>query len=154
MIRRTVFSQAKIIDDLLDLSRLNTGKLQLNLGPVDWPALIQRIIPAVQADAQAKELVVGVAIEPRAVMIWADWVRVEQIVWNLLSNAVKFTRAAMRSTCASRWKATWHGSTSPTPAVASSRTFLPMSSRCSARQAMTRRAGRADSASACRWSGT
>ncbi len=93
VIRRTVFSQAKIIDDLLDLSRLNTGKLQLNLGPVDWPALIQRIIPAVQADAQAKELVVGVAIEPRAVMIWADWVRVEQIVWNLLSNAVKFTRA-------------------------------------------------------------
>ena len=91
VIRRTVLSQAKIIDDLLDLSRLRTGKLSLNFAPIDWAAIIERLADAVQSDARAKDLAVSVEIDAEASIVFADAVRVEQIVWNLLSNALKFT---------------------------------------------------------------
>ncbi len=91
VIRRTVFSQAKIIDDLLDLSRLHTGKLSLSFARIDWAGIIERVVEAVRPDAEAKGLELVTGLDSRAAMVMADWVRVEQIIWNLLSNALKFT---------------------------------------------------------------
>jgi two-component system CheB/CheR fusion protein len=91
LIRRTVASQAQIIDDLLDLSRVNTGKLALHRGTVDWAVGVETIVSAMRDEAAAKGVELSVDFGERPVMIDADPVRVEQIVWNLLTNAVKFT---------------------------------------------------------------
>jgi two-component system CheB/CheR fusion protein len=91
IIRRTVLTQARIIDDLLDLSRLHTGKMQLVCTPLAWLPIIQRAIDAAQVDAQAKGLTVTGQLDEEASLVYADPARVEQIVWNLLSNALKFT---------------------------------------------------------------
>ncbi len=93
VIRRTVLSQAKIIDDLLDLSRVKTGKMTLNIEPVDWGGVVRPIASALASDTAAKEITVTLDVPVEPVMVAADAVRVEQIVWNLLSNATKFTSA-------------------------------------------------------------
>lgn len=90
-IRRTVNSQSQIIDDLLDLSRLTTGKMALNRCAMRWQPVLERIVEALQADARSRELTL--AVEAEDSVIFADAVRVEQIVWNLVSNALKFTPA-------------------------------------------------------------
>ncbi|MEJ8852779.1 ATP-binding protein, partial [Variovorax rhizosphaerae] len=88
-IRRTVHAQAQIIDDLLDLSRLQTGKLALNRSPVRWRPIIERITDALRKDAEAKQL--SLSVQAEDLVLFADVVRVEQIFWNLASNALKFT---------------------------------------------------------------
>ena len=93
VIRRTVLSQAKIIDDLLDLSRVRTGKLGLSKTTIEWSAIIERVVGAIERDVAAKRIELECEIDPAASSINADSVRVEQIVWNLLSNALKFTPA-------------------------------------------------------------
>jgi len=88
-IRRTVQGQARIIDDLLDLSRLSTGKLALHRAAVSLRAVVMRIVEALAAQAESK----GVALRVKGedLTIDADDVRLEQIVWNLVNNAIKFT---------------------------------------------------------------
>ncbi|HEX6704278.1 MAG TPA: response regulator, partial [Albitalea sp.] len=98
IIRRTVISQAQIIDDLLDLSRINTGKLALNRSAVDWSASIDTIVSSMRSDAAARGVTLATDLEGEAVRVDADPVRVEQIVWNLLTNAVKFTPSGGRVT--------------------------------------------------------
>lgn len=93
-IRKTVMSQAQIIDDLMDLSRVNTGKLALHPEPVDLTGVVQGIATAMHGDAQGKGVALAVVGEP--LVVHADRVRTEQIVWNLLSNALKFTPAGGR----------------------------------------------------------
>ncbi|HJV53798.1 MAG TPA: chemotaxis protein CheB [Noviherbaspirillum sp.] len=93
IIQRSILSQAKIIDDLLDLSRLSTGKLTLALSPVDLSATLNAITEVAQGDAAAGKLKLSVGGSESPVIIHADPVRVEQIIWNLLSNAIKFTPA-------------------------------------------------------------
>ena len=91
-IGRAVVSQSRIIDDLLDLSRINTGKLALNLAPFDLAEAVNSIVESMQADTAAAPRTVNVVGTDQPMMIEADGVRVEQIVGNLLSNALKFTR--------------------------------------------------------------
>ncbi len=90
-IQRAVAGQAKIIDDLLDLSRVRTGKLALRFAPVEVASVLQAVAAASAADAAAGEIELSVAGTDAAVMIYADAERVEQMVWNLVRNALKFT---------------------------------------------------------------
>lgn len=91
LIRRTVASQAQIIDDLLDLSRVNTGKLALHRSTVDWTVGVETIVSAMRDEAAGKGVALTIDLAERPITIDADPVRIEQIVWNLLTNAVKFT---------------------------------------------------------------
>ena len=93
-IQSSVRSQARIIDDLLDLSRVNTGKLKLKLGPVIVQNIIEEVVGVLAAESHEKDLAIELDLPPRGsdpLVAEGDPVRVEQIIWNLLSNAVKFT---------------------------------------------------------------
>ncbi|MFM0005443.1 chemotaxis protein CheB [Paraburkholderia dipogonis] len=90
-IRRSVISLAKIIDDLLDLSRVRTGKLALERSRVDIAAITASVASAIEADALSHQVEVNVEGAAEPFLIDADAVRFEQILWNLVSNAVKFT---------------------------------------------------------------
>ena len=89
-IKRAVASQTRIINDLLDLSRIRTGKLRLNRVPVDLGELVQTTAQAAVNDVAGKKLTLDASCEA-GVLCNGDRIRMEQIVWNLLSNAVKFT---------------------------------------------------------------
>lgn len=91
-IRGAVRSQAKLIDDLLDLSRVRTGKLQLRLETVGVEA-VEAIVRMAGADAERKGVALSWMCKSPNLQMWCDRVRVEQIVWNLLNNAIKFTPA-------------------------------------------------------------
>ncbi|WP_157271366.1 CheR family methyltransferase [Azohydromonas aeria] len=95
-IRRTVRSQAQIIDDLLDLSRLRTGKLALHRTGTDAATLVRGIAEALQEEAAQRQVQLVLALAEEPLVLDADPVRIEQVVWNLLSNALKFTPAGGR----------------------------------------------------------
>src|SRR5579884_206932 len=82
---------AKLIDDLLDMSRIIAGKLRLEPRPVRLPPVIHAAVDVVRPAAEAKGVHVEVAIEAEAAVVSGDPERLQQIVWNLVSNAVKFT---------------------------------------------------------------
>jgi two-component system, chemotaxis family, CheB/CheR fusion protein len=90
-IQRSVENQVKIIDDLMDLSRLHTGKLSLHRGQVDLGACVAAMIEVVKPDALQKRI--AIVFEPGSgkLIVHGDKVRIEQIIWNLLNNACKFT---------------------------------------------------------------
>ncbi|MDR5753273.1 MULTISPECIES: CheR family methyltransferase [unclassified Caballeronia] len=90
-IRRSVIGQSKIIDDLLDLSRVRTGKLALQVAPVDIAAVLHTVVEASAIDARANDIRLKVTGADKPAMIEADPVRVEQILWNLVRNAIKFS---------------------------------------------------------------
>lgn len=90
-IQKSIFGQAKIIDDLLDLSRLSTGKLTLALSEVDLSALVRSIVEVAQVDGHGSKHRISLSSADKPIMVHADSVRIEQIVWNLVSNAIKFT---------------------------------------------------------------
>ena len=93
-IRRTVAGQARIIDDLLDLSRARTGKMMMSVEQTSLRDLVGPIVEAARVDADAKQVALAHAFDASdELTIACDPVRVEQIVWNLLSNAIKFTDA-------------------------------------------------------------
>lgn len=96
MIRQSVLGQAQIIDDLLDLSRINTGRLRLQLRGFDLRETVRTIVAAMADEAAGKRIALSLFEPGEALPIEADPVRVEQIVWNLLSNALKFSSAGDR----------------------------------------------------------
>ncbi|MFL6673518.1 MAG: CheR family methyltransferase, partial [Massilia sp.] len=95
-IRSSVLSQAKIIDDLLDMSRVRTGKLSLSMAPVELGPVVQAIVDAARDDPAAAGLDISVSGTTDGQCVLADQVRIEQVVMNLLNNAVKFTPAGGR----------------------------------------------------------
>jgi PAS domain S-box-containing protein len=90
-IDRNVRAQAQIIDDLLDVSRIISGKLRLDVRLVDPGEVIYAVAESMRPAAEAKDIRLRVLLEPGAGPVSADPDRLQQVVWNLVSNAVKFT---------------------------------------------------------------
>jgi signal transduction histidine kinase/ActR/RegA family two-component response regulator len=90
-IERNAKAQAQLVEDILDVSRVITGKLQLNIGPADVASIINAAIDSVQPAATSKAIEIEVTLDPLIRHIAADANRLQQIVWNLLANAIKFT---------------------------------------------------------------
>jgi PAS domain S-box-containing protein len=90
-IERSIKSQTKLIDDILDVSRIVTGKLQLASAPVRVAALIEAAAETIRPSVMSKGLELTVDIAPIEGVILGDATRLQQVIWNLLSNSVKFT---------------------------------------------------------------
>ncbi len=90
-IERNARSQAQLIDDLLDISRIITGKIRLNVQTVELLSVIEATIDTVRPAADAKNIRLQSVLDPAAGPVLGDSERLQQIVWNLLSNAIKFT---------------------------------------------------------------
>lgn len=90
-IDRNAKVQAQLIDDLLDVSRIVSGKLNLDVRPLDISSVTRAAINVVRPAADAKNITLDYWAEPGLGAISADSARLQQIIWNLLSNAVKFT---------------------------------------------------------------
>jgi signal transduction histidine kinase/ActR/RegA family two-component response regulator len=90
IIERNARQQAELIDDLLDISRIVTGKLQLELRPLDFGIIVSTVAESLRPGAEAKGVCLQVKA-PEKAMVKGDPDRLRQTVWNLLANAVKFT---------------------------------------------------------------
>jgi len=91
VIERNAAAQRQIIEDLLDVSRIVTGKLRISTQPVDLLLVIHAAIDAVRPAAEAKEISISTHIAAPDSIVRADVDRLQQVFWNLLANAVKFT---------------------------------------------------------------
>jgi len=92
-IERNARTQSRLIDDLLDMSRIISGNLRLDMELVDLATVTDTVLASLEPTAQAKQLTVGGGRGPRRALVLGDASRLQQIVWNLLSNAFKFTPA-------------------------------------------------------------
>ena len=92
-IRRNVQLEARLIDDLLDLTRITRGKIELRFEGVDAHAAIREALAIARPDSEAKNLRISLSFKARKHHIWADPIRIQQVFWNLINNAVKFTPA-------------------------------------------------------------
>jgi PAS domain S-box-containing protein len=91
IIRRNALAQSQLVSDLLDLSRLQMGKVALNQQPVSLSTIITDAIETVRAEATGKRIALNIAMDDEILVIEGDPVRLGQVAWNLLNNAVKFT---------------------------------------------------------------
>jgi len=89
-IERNAKAQAQLIGDLLDVSRIITGKLRLDFKPVELPRVIDAALESVRPAADAKGIQLAVDLGPLAFPVLGDADRLQQVVWNLLSNGIKF----------------------------------------------------------------
>jgi signal transduction histidine kinase len=96
VVERNARSQVQIVADMLDVSRIITGQMQLALVPVDLPRVIRSGCEALAGAAAAKNVELQIEVEPLHGDVYADATRMQQIVWNLVSNAIKFTPAGGR----------------------------------------------------------
>jgi PAS domain S-box-containing protein len=90
-IERNARAQAQLVSDLLDISRVITGKLRINARPVDLTNSLNSALESIRPAAEAKQIQLEVEREPYATVVTGDADRLQQVFWNLLSNAVKFT---------------------------------------------------------------
>ena len=90
-IQRNAQAQARLVESLLDLSRIMAGKLELNLDRVDVSELVDAAVDALRPEAEAKGVTLDVVVPRHTVGLVGDGARLQQVLWNLLSNAVKFT---------------------------------------------------------------
>ena len=90
-IRRNVQLQARLIDDLLDLTRVTRGKIELRFERVDGHAAIREALTMTEPGIAERRLKVTTELKAKKHHIWADPIRIQQVFWNLINNAVKFT---------------------------------------------------------------
>jgi CheY-like chemotaxis protein/two-component sensor histidine kinase len=91
IIERNAKSQAQLIDDLLDVSRIMTGNLRMETQPIELRPIIEAALSAVRPAAEAKGIQLLMVLQPWATPVLGDATRLQQVIWNLLTNAVKFT---------------------------------------------------------------
>jgi PAS domain S-box-containing protein len=91
VIERNARVQAQLIDDLLDMNRITSGKIRLDIQRIDLATIIQSVLETVRPAAVARQIAMESRIEPVRGAMMGDAARVQQIIWNLLSNAIKFT---------------------------------------------------------------
>ena len=91
VITRNARLQAQIIDDLLDMSRIVSGKIRLDLRQIDLASVVELAVETARPNAEAKGVRLQTVLDPSAGKIVADPSRLQQVFWNLLSNAIKFT---------------------------------------------------------------
>src|SRR4030095_4624941 len=91
IIERNARSQARLIDDLLDVSRIITGNLQLDVRPLNVAPIVKAAIEALRPAAAAKGIQIQVDLDPQRCLVSGDPNRLRQVVWNLLMNSIKFT---------------------------------------------------------------
>lgn len=92
-IKRNAETQAKLVQDVLDLSRLRSGKLNLNRELVSVMACVNNAVDTVRYEAAEKKITIAVNAADEGVTVDADPIRLQQIVWNLLNNSIKFTQS-------------------------------------------------------------
>ena len=92
MIERNARAQARIVEELLDISRITAGKLDFNRQPTELLSIIQSAIDLVRPSTEALGIELKTSLEQPPRLIWCDRDRIQQVIWNLLSNAIKFTR--------------------------------------------------------------
>jgi PAS domain S-box-containing protein len=90
-IERNARSQARLIDDLLDVSRIITGNLRLDLHPLNLAPIVEAALDALRPTADVKGMKLQTRFEPGQCLVKGDPNRLRQVIWNLLSNAIKFT---------------------------------------------------------------
>lgn len=93
-IERNARSQARLIDDLLDVSRIITGNLRLDLNPLNLAPIVAAAVDALRPTADAKGIQLHTNFSPTTLLVRGDANRLRQVIWNLLSNAIKFTPRA------------------------------------------------------------
>jgi len=102
VIHRNIELEARLIDDLLDLTRIIKGKLRLNVEMVDVHALVQNVLDICRADISSKRLLLVVDLHAAAHHVKGDSARLQQVFWNLVQHAVKFTPEGGTVTLSSR----------------------------------------------------
>jgi PAS domain S-box-containing protein len=95
-ITRNAEAQSRLIDDLLDVSRIVAGKMRLEFRSIDLRAVVEAAVDAVRPAAEAREIRLETVLDPQAGPVQGDADRLQQIIWNLVMNAVKFTPKAGR----------------------------------------------------------
>ena len=90
-LERNAKALTQIVDDVLDISRIVSGKIRLDVQPVEVPLVVHNSVGTVQPAADARQIRIHTVIDPRVGPVSGDPDRLQQVVWNLLSNAVKFT---------------------------------------------------------------
>lgn len=98
VIERNALSQMRLVEDLLDMARIISGKLRLKIELLSLAELAQAAIDVVEPGAAAKQIAIDAAFEPDLPDVTGDGERLQQVIWNLLSNAVKFTESGGRVT--------------------------------------------------------
>ena len=132
---RNTRTLAQLVDDLLDVSRMISGKMRLDVVPMDLGDVIDAAVEAVLPAASAKDIGIHVVIDPAARSMTGDPIRLQQAVWNLLSNAVKFTPAGGRVDVSTRvHDGDDRDHRQPTQESASTRRSFPTCSIASARR--------------------
>src|SRR5262249_53549926 len=96
VIEQSARSQAKLVDDILDTSRIITGRLKLDAHPLEIAWVFQAAIDVIRPSAEAKRIGLEVVIDDRGGIVFGDVNRLQQVIWNLLWNAVKFTNEGGR----------------------------------------------------------
>ena len=96
IVERNARMQTQLVEDLLEVSRIITGKLRLEVRPVDLVKVIEAVVDSVRPAMAAKGIRLEATLDPDAAAVSGDPDRLQQVVWNLLSNAVKFTASGGR----------------------------------------------------------
>ncbi len=95
-INRNTRTLAQLVEDLLDVSRMISGKMRLDVTALDLGDVIDAAVETILPAASAKDIAIHVTVDPASRTMMGDAIRLQQAVWNLLSNAVKFTEAGGR----------------------------------------------------------